>query len=128
MEAATTEAPFNVRGSGIPDDASVTGQDEGTASAAVDAQDGLFDQVVEDADLEAALEAREKQRQDRAVINARYKEAHDKVSGKLEALELDEESVIRCGRFRIKTSRVPSRSVAFETSPSKRTTISLIGD
>lgn len=122
--AAVQDPPFDVRGSGIPDDAEVTGQ----TSAAVDPQDGLFDQVIEDADLEAALEARERQRQDKLVVQARYKEAHEKVAGKLEGLELDDDSVVRIGRFRVKVSKTPGRSVSFETSESRRTTISLISE
>lgn len=72
------------------------------------------------------MEAREKARQDKSVVVARYAEKHDAAKGKLDALELGEDSVVRCGRFRIKVKRVESRSVSFETAASRRTTISLI--
>lgn len=98
----------------------------GTGNGAVDDQDGLFDQVVENPDLEAALEEREKVRQDRAVVNSRWKDADTKAKNEIDELEIGEEAVVRCGRFRIKKSVTKGKSVAFETSDSSRTTISLL--
>lgn len=101
---------------------------EPTSGASVDPQDGLFDTVLEDADLEAALEERERKRQDKSIATGRYKEAHDAAKAKIGSLELEDESVVRCGRFRIKTAKTAGRSVSFETSPSSRLTISLLKD
>jgi hypothetical protein len=95
---------------------------------AVDPQDGLFDRVVEDGDLIAALEAREKANETRKNAVARYREKHDKVKGLLEAFQLGDEEMVRVGRFRIRMRRTEGRSVSFDTSPSRRMTISLIDD
>jgi hypothetical protein len=120
MEAAAAlEARSEFAGSGTPAGAT-------TPNADVDAQDGLFDQVVEDTDLEAALEERERKRVVKADATAAYKEVHESAKGKIDALDIEAGSVVRCGRFRIKVSETPSRSVSFETSASKRTTISLL--
>lgn len=97
-------------------------------SAAVDPQDGLFDREVEDGDLIAALEKREKAKDAKKAVTAKYREAHDKVTGMLAGFELGDEEIVRVGRFRIKMSRVEGRSVAFDTSPSRRMTISLLDD
>lgn len=97
-------------------------------SAAVDPQDGLFDREVEDGDLISALEKREKLNVQRKAVTAKYKDAHDNVKGMLAGFELGDEEVVRVGRFRIKMSRTEGRSVSFDTSPSRRMTISLLDD
>jgi hypothetical protein len=93
-----------------------------------DPQDGLFDRVVEDGDLISALEEREKRNNSRKAVNAKYKEQHEKVKGMIDAFALGDEEVVRVGRFRIQMQRREGRSVAFDTSPSRRMTISLLGD
>jgi hypothetical protein len=97
-------------------------------SATVDPQEGMFDRVVEDGDLIAALEEREKRNRSRKAVTAKYKEQHDKVKALLDGFELGDEEIVRVGRFRIRMSRSEGRSVAFETSPSRRMTISLLDD
>lgn len=93
-----------------------------------DPRQGLFDREVEDGDLISALEEREKRNKSRKAVTAKYKEQHDKVKGMLDAYQLGDEEMVRVGRFRIKMSRSEGRSVAFETSPSRRMTISLLDD
>lgn len=95
-------------------------------AATLDAQAGLFDRVIEDGDLEAALEERERRRVKKADALAKFKETHDSVKGRLDALDLEEDTVVRCGRFRITVKATESRSVAFDTAPGRRTTISLL--
>jgi hypothetical protein len=97
-------------------------------SATVDPQEGMFDRVVEDGDLIAALEKREKLNASRKATAAKYKEQHDVVKGMLDGFQLGDEEIVRVGRFRIKMSRTEGRSVSFDTSPSRRMTISLLDD
>jgi len=97
-------------------------------AAGVDPQHGMFDREVEDGDLIAALERREKTNQARKAAAAKHKEQHEKVVALLAGFELGDEEIVRAGRFRIKMSRTEGRSVSFETSPSRRMTISLLGD
>lgn len=94
----------------------------------VDAQYGLFDQVIENEELEAALEEREKVNNSRKALNAKFKTADTEAKGLISALDLSADDVVRCGRFRIKLSEVAGRSVAFETDPAERLTISLLDD
>lgn len=91
-----------------------------------DAQDGLFDQEIENAELEAALEAREKVKASRSALNAKFKEADETAKGLIAGLDLDVDTVIRVGRFRISKTATEGRSVAFETEPGARLTISLL--
>ena len=98
------------------------------ANAEPDAQDGLFDQVLEHELLEAALERRQAAKDKNAVTARALKEAHDAAKGMVAGLDLAPDSVVRCGRFRIKTSSRPERHVEFDTSAGVQTRISLIGD
>jgi hypothetical protein len=97
-------------------------------SATVDPQQGMFDREFEDGDLIAALEKREKLNKTKKAAAAKYREQHDVVKGMLDGFQLGDEEIVRVGRFRIKMSRTEGRSVAFETSPSRRMTISLLDD
>jgi hypothetical protein len=93
-----------------------------------DPRQGLFDREIEDGDLISALEEREKRNKSRKAVTAKYKEQHEKVKAMLDTYALGDEEMVRIGRFRIRMSRSDGRSVAFETSPSRRMTISLLGD
>lgn len=99
-----------------------------------DDQQGLFDVVLENDLLEAALERRQKAKEKLKSPQKAYKEADDAAKGMVSGLEEyewvqpdgDEPMTIRCGRFRIRVSPSKSRSVSFTTEPSRRTTISLL--
>ncbi len=91
-----------------------------------DDQDGLFDQVVENDVLAAALERREQAKQAKNAATKAYKDAHDAAKAHIDALELEEGAVVRCGRFRLKLSAVQGRSVSFETGDTSRLSISLL--
>lgn len=114
MEAATTPT------------AGTTANGNGHATA--DDQQGLFDRVIENGDLLKALEDREKVNASRKALNAKFKEAHEVAKGIIATLALDDGTVVRCGRFRIEKSGVSARSVAFETDPTSKLTISLLDD
>lgn len=94
----------------------------------VDAQDGLFDQVVENAELEAALEDREKRNNSKNELTRQYKEAHEKVKGMIAVLDIEEDVTVRVGRFRVTRTKTEGGSVAFDRSPGERLTIVSDGD
>lgn len=97
------------------------------AEAHPDVQDGLFDRVVENEVLSKALDRREKAKNDKAKATAEFKEIDDNVRGQLSALELQEDEVIRCGRYRIKKGAAGAPTdVAFTRTPQPRITISLL--
>ncbi|HWC39645.1 MAG TPA: hypothetical protein VG476_14000, partial [Acidimicrobiales bacterium] len=87
-------------------------------------QDQLsFDEkVIDDPDLEDALEAREKLKGQRAALNAKFKEAHEAAVGLIDELAVSEDQVVRCGRFRLTKSHVDARHVEFDADASERLT------
>jgi hypothetical protein len=91
-----------------------------------DDQLAFDEKVIEDPDLEKALEDREKVKSQRAALNQKYKEAHESAVDLIDELDLTEDVVVRCGRFRLSVSRVASRSVEFTTSPTERLNISTV--
>lgn len=91
-------------------------------------QDGLFDQVIEDAELEAVLDEREKLRQKKLAATTAYKERHDVAKAKLDALDLADDTVVRCGRHRITVKRTEVKDVAFTTGGKRQMRIWPIGD
>lgn len=98
------------------------------AGSHVDAQEGLFDTVVENDGLLSALEEREAMRQRRSELNLKWKETTETVKGILATLDVEDGGTIRCGRFRIDKTTVEAKSVAFETESTTRLTIGLIED
>lgn len=92
----------------------------------VDAQDGLFDTVIENDSLEKALEEREGMREERSAVNLKWKETTDKIKGIVATLDVDDGATLRCGRFRIDKTSVDAKSVAFETEASTRLNIGIV--
>lgn len=98
------------------------------AQAAPDAQDGLFDQVIDNDLLERALDKREAVKAAKGKALKAFKEADALAKAHLAELELDDDTTIRVGRFRIVSKSVPSRAVSFETQPTTRLSIGVIAE
>lgn len=94
----------------------------------VDAQEGLFDTVIENDALEKVLEERESMRDERSAVNLKWKEATEKIKGIIAPLDVDDGGTIRCGRFRIDKTQIEPESVAFETEATSRLMIGLVED
>lgn len=94
----------------------------------VDIQDGMFDTVIDDPELADALDRRQAAKDKRAAAQKTFKERHDVVKGKLDALDLEEGAVVRCGRHRVEVKATAPRSVSFDTAPGRRLQIKLIED
>ena len=91
-------------------------------AVATQPQIAIDERVVESAELEAALEGREVARAALSEARAAFKAADEPARGLIAALELDE-SPVRVGRFRLVVRKVEGRSVAFDTDPTSRLTI-----
>lgn len=103
-------------------------RDRARSGSAVDPQDGLFDKTWDDSELEAALEERERHREQRLAAQREFKVADDAAKEKLAGFHLEVGEVARVGRFRIKKTRVDGNSVAFDTAPRDQLRIGTIGD
>jgi hypothetical protein len=88
----------------------------------------MDEQAITNADLEAALEARLRAKDDVAEVNGVLKSANARVSTLLDAIDFPVDSALRVGRFRITKTHVPGRSVSFETEPSNRIRFALVDE
>lgn len=84
--------------------------------------------VINDADVAAALEAREVARTRKAEATAVFKERHAAALAEIAKLELPEGKSARVGRWRVTRSSIPGRAVSFETAPRTQIRIGLVGD
>lgn len=91
-------------------------------SVAAQPQIALAERIVEDAELEAALEAREQAKDAAGKARKTFTEADDAAKARIRDLELGD-TAARCGRFVIAESSVAGRSVAFDTDPTTRLSI-----
>lgn len=89
---------------------------------------GMDEQTIEDSEIEAALEERQKRKDSLGAVRKVYDEAHEAAVAAIAKLELPEGGVARVGRFRISRASVAARSVSFETQPTSRLRISLWGE
>jgi hypothetical protein len=95
--------------------------------AAVQPQTALEELLIEDDELEAQLEARERAKEKAGKARKTFQEVNEAV--KVHVNELDAgEATLRCGRFLISRSERPGRSVSFETGPATRLSIRVVKD
>lgn len=87
-------------------------------------QIALGETIVEDADLETALERREKAKEASNKARKTFTDADDEAKLRIRELELGD-TPARVGRFVVSLRDVAGRSVAFETEPSTRVSIRL---
>lgn len=90
------------------------------ATAKKQAQIGLEDRMVEDADLLALLDGRHKAKEAQARAAATFKGWDDKAKAKVEGLDLVE-GVHRCGVHIITVGKTKARDVEFTTEGGKKT-------
>lgn len=92
-------------------------------SVAPQPQTSLYEVEIENPDVEAALEKRQKQVDAARAVNKRKREADAAAKSMLEDLELGDDAPVRIGRFVVTRKARPSRTVAFETAPGVRVSI-----
>lgn len=84
--------------------------------------------TIEDPQLEASLEAREKAKASKARASLAFKEKDEQAKAQLEEHGLDPDTPLRVGRFRVTKTVTEGRSVSFDTSGSSRVNISTPDD
>jgi hypothetical protein len=89
----------------------------------------LFDQIIENNALIQALEDRQraKDRRDRpAGERAKFQEADERARAQIAELALEPGTMVRAGRFRLRTTEVDPAHVEFDRSGRVQTTISML--
>jgi hypothetical protein len=100
-------------------------------SIKADDQLGMDERVIQDPDIEQALEARQRAKDERAEKNLAVKNATEKVKSLISRLEMpdpsdeDKPSVVRVGRFRITKRFVKGKTVSFATEDRVQLTFGL---
>lgn len=85
-----------------------------------DAQDGLFDRVIEDEQLAALLDERAERGAAKKVATAKFNVKNDAAKSRIEELDLEDGSTVRIGRHRVRVVRTEVREVSFETGGTRR--------
>jgi hypothetical protein len=86
-------------------------------------QTSLYETTIENAELEAALEAREVSKAAAGAARKAYTEADEHTKALVEPLDLGNGAPVRVGRFVLTRRPVAARSVSFDTEPTTRLTI-----
>jgi hypothetical protein len=91
-------------------------------------QTAFDEQVIEDEEIEAALEDREKKKASLDAVRKIYDGANEHAILKISELELPEGGAARVGRFRITRQAIPAGHREFDTKASSRIRISVASD
>lgn len=86
---------------------------------------GFDEQVIEDAEIEAALEDREKKKSSLDAVRKIFDGANEHAMAKIAELELPEGGAARVGRFRVTRQEIPAGHREFDTKASSRVRISV---
>lgn len=97
-------------------------------AVAAQPQTSLYETTIDDADLEKALEARQKLREAASTANALFKEADEKAKAAILGLDLGSDAPVRVGWFVLTRKMSKPRSVAFETEAKISTKITVIDE
>lgn len=91
-------------------------------------QTAMDEQVIDDAEVEAALEEREKRKSSLDAVRKIYDGAHEAAVAEIAKLELPEGGAARVGRFRVTRQEIPAGHREFDTKASSRIRISVAGE
>jgi hypothetical protein len=91
-------------------------------------QTAIDERVVDNEELRRALETRELLKARAGDARKAYRNCDDQVKGMAAEFALEDGQAIRVGRFRILKSAVAARAVHFETQPTSKVTIGVIGE
>lgn len=96
-------------------------------STTANPQTAIDEKELDHPSLLKALEDRQEHKDEMKSLRKTFKEADDRCKALLGEHDIEDDTAVRIGRFRITKKAVPSRSVQFETDPtSSRITISLL--
>lgn len=96
--------------------------------ATANPQTALYETVIDNPDLEKALEQRESRKASRAALQKQFKAADDQVKAELGKLDLGDDAPVRIGRVVITQKPVAGRSVSFDTEPTSRLAIKTLNE
>lgn len=96
------------------------------SGAEVDPQEGLFDQTIDDTNLETLLDQRATARQKKLDAAKAFKEKDDLVKARLSEFELAVGEVARVGKYRIEVKRTEGGHREFDVGAGSRLQIKLI--
>lgn len=88
----------------------------------------LDETLIEDEALEALLEERLRRKVIADETRKSFEEKSEEAKVEIERLELPAGAAVRIGRFRLTRTETPARTVSFESAPSSRVSIKLIGE
>lgn len=88
-------------------------------------QIALDERVIEDVELEKALEDREIAKGAAGEARKKYTTLDDLAKAKIAELSLEDGDAVRVGRFRVSQTAVEARTVSFETEPTSRLQIAV---
>lgn len=91
-------------------------------------QASLYETTIENADLEDALEKRQKAKEKRAAASKAFRDADEEAKGLIAKADLGLDATVRVGRFTLTEKHTPARSVSFDTAAGKRLQIGLIDE
>lgn len=96
------------------------------AAAAAQPQTTLYETVIDDGELESALEARERLRVKKGEITKEFKSADEVAKAKINELDLGLDANVRIGRFVVGLRKIEGGVVTFEKNPSTRLRIGVL--
>ena len=91
-------------------------------------QTAFDEQVIEDEEIEAALDDRERKKHSFDAVKKIFDGAHEFAMAKISELELPEGGAARGGRVRINRTAVPAGHREFDKKASSRIRISVAGE
>jgi hypothetical protein len=91
-------------------------------------QASLYEATLENAELEAALEAREVTKAAASAARKAHADADEHAKALVETLDLGDGAPVRVGRFLLTRKPVGARSVAFDTAATTRLTIRTLNE
>ena len=96
-------------------------------SATAQPQTSLYETELNNPELEALLEERQKLKESKSTSEKAYKELNDRVKVKIDDADIAD-APVRIGRFVVRKGDVEARVVHFETEPTTRLQIRLLPD
>ena len=99
-----------------------------SAAATEEPQTSIYETVIENGDLEQALEKRQQLKDKAKAANKLARDADAVARNEIEKLELGLDAAVRCGRFVVALRAVAAKEVSFTTDPTTRLTIRKLDD
>lgn len=97
-------------------------------SATENEQTSIYEKTIEDVELENALDERGRLRDKRKVLNKQIRDVEGAAQVKIDALELGEDSAVRCGKWLLAMRRSDPKDVSFTRGGGTQLRITLLDE